>query len=178
MRKQPWTCAGEHPALSWLGDDGKTCVGIFCASPHPEMQSRCGRGTVAADKSRCGRGNTATFPVGLMLQRHGGRAGAGFASGPQSGTGTSPGTFSMAQVSAGTTAATGCGGGSAGTCRRVSVASQDRARPAGTGGFTPCCRGWWGARGQCRPHRGPCCRLAAPRDPWDGDACTQSLQSL
>lgn len=137
MRKQPWTCAGEHPALSWLGDDGKTCVGIFCASPHPEMQSRCGRGTVAADKSRCGRGNTATFPVGLMLQRHGGRAGAGFASGPQSGTGTSPGTFSVAQVSAGTTAATGCGGGSAGTCRRVPGASQDRALPVPCG-CRPC----------------------------------------
>ena len=85
MRKQLWTCAGEHPVPSWLGGDGKTCVGIFCAG----ARSR-------SDKSWCGSGNVGAFPAGLVVQRHSRRAGAGSAPGPQPGVAMSPGTFSTA----------------------------------------------------------------------------------
>lgn len=176
MRKQPWTCAGEHPVPSWLGGDGKTCVGIFCASRHPGARSR-------SDKSWCGSGNVGAFPAGLVVQRHSRRAGAGSAPGPQPGVAMSPGTFSTAQVSTGTATATGCGGGSAGSCHRVPRASHDRTlpapcdcRPCRDGRFYPMLPGLVGGTGAVPAPPGS---LLSPRcDLRDGDMRTQSLQSL
>lgn len=159
------TGAGDRPVPSW---DGKTCVGVFCASPRPGAQSRWG-------ESWRGSGKVGAFPGGLVVEQHSRRAGAGSAPGMSPGTFSAPGRPPLLGAEV---APLGAATVSPGRARTRHCPCPAAADPAGMGGFTPCCQGWWGARGQHWPHQGPRCCLAAPHDLWDGDVCAQSLQSL
>lgn len=89
----------------------------------------------------------------------------------------------LQQVSTGTATATGCGGGSAGSCHRVPRASHDQTlpapcdcRPCRDGRFYPTLLGLVGGTGAVPAPPGS---LLSPRcDLRDGDMRTQSLQSL
>lgn len=156
------TGAGDRPVPSW---DGKTCVGVFCASPHLGAQSRW-------RESWRGSGKVGAFPGGLVVEQHSRRADAGSAPGMSPGTFSAPGRPPLLGVEVAPLGAATVSPGRART-------RHCGCRPCWDGRFHPVLPGLVGGTGAAlAPPGSPLLPRCSPRPVGQGRVCPELAEPL